>query len=357
MPLDNPESNEQLYANTIPAAVRRQSERADQLAREHGLANAPGGDPAASPVAETPPAAAEGAPPVAAAPAVVDPLPLPGPPAASAPPVEDWQQKYRTLQGKYDREVPSLHDRIASLERLLSTMQEAPAAAPPASPPVETAPVAPPQADIEAYGQDLIDAVHRWVMPVVEGRLAQFEKRLGEVSTRTAQTSQETRQASVQAALDADPELAGKWREINHDPEFLAWLNQADPFAGVQRSQLLNEAYGRGDAVRTARFFKAFLTEHTAVTPAPAASDAQTPAPEPAADRPTLESMAAPGRAPVGPPAGGAPAEKRVWTNREIASFYKDCTDGKFAGRDAERLRFEQDIISAASEGRVRNVR
>jgi hypothetical protein len=43
-----------------------------------------------------------------------------------------------------------------------------------------------------------------------------------------------------------------------------------------------------------------------------------------------------------------------VWTNTEISAFYRDVTAGKYRSREADRVRIETDIISAASEGRVR---
>ena len=55
------------------------------------------------------------------------------------------------------------------------------------------------------------------------------------------------------------------------------------------------------------------------------------------------------GSAPV-----GASNEKRVWSQRDITAFYRSIQQGKFEGKAAERLRQEQDIIAAASEGRIR---
>ncbi len=59
--------------------------------------------------------------------------------------------------------------------------------------------------------------------------------------------------------LDADSELTGKWRQVNKDPQFLAWLAQPDPVMGRERRTMLMEAFNAGDAERTAAFFRAFL--------------------------------------------------------------------------------------------------
>jgi hypothetical protein len=66
-----------------------------------------------------------------------------------------------------------------------------------------------------------------------------------------------------------------------------------------------------------------------------------------------LEELAAPGRVAASGTNGGASPERRMWTNREIGAFYRDVQRGVFRGRQADKDRIEQDIIDAASEGRV----
>lgn len=342
MPLDNQSSDQVSYDNHIPEAVRRASARADDLARAVGAA----GVPELEPQPESMPLVAE---PVAEPEQPQSQL-LPEP--APAPPEYDWEQRYRTLQGKYDREIPALHGRLASLEQLLAATQ-APLRAEPATPVPTTTVVIPPE-DEETYGAELIAAARRWAMAEVQPRIAQLEHQLGELRGGQQQIRTETVQSRIERALDADSEIAVRWRELNHDPEFLAWLAQVDPFAGEPRQMLLNKAAGAGDAARCIRFFKTYLAEHTAVTqPSPAVSAQTAPVPAQAEPRPTLESLAAPGR-PSGSAPSGAPAEKRVWTNPQITAFYRACTNGDYRTREAEKIRIEEDIIAAAREGRIR---
>ncbi len=336
MPLDDA----QQFENHIPEAVRRQVERAEAIVRQLS--------PAAEPedAGEAEPAATE---PVAAEPAPAAPAAPPAP-----PPAEDWEQRYRTLQGKYDAETAQMRARLVSLENLLSTMQQ-PAREPaaPARSTAETTTVVIPPEDEQAYGADLIQAARRWAMAEVQPHIARLEETVRRLESGQQRVEVNTSQQRVEIGLDNDAELNGKWRAINQDPAFIAWLNDIDPFAGVKRFQLLTDACSRGDAVRVGKFFKAYIAEHTAVAPAPAPAPA-TPAPTPAAAAPTLESLAAPGRAAGPVPGSGAPAEKRVWSNREITAFYRDVQQGKYAGREADKIRIETDILAAASEGRVR---
>lgn len=357
MPLDDTAPPD--YENHIPAAVRRQSARAEEIARQIGMANVPSVDtgppPDPPPLAEPPvPVVTQGEP---QAPASAPLAQVPAPPAPTAPPAGDWEQKYRSLKGKYDSEIAGLQGQLASLHQIIEGMRAAPPAPPPPPPPAASAPpVAPSREDEETYGRDLIEAAQRWAVARVMPEIEALRRELAEVKTiapRVEQVAAENAQQRIMAALDADPAIGRTWRQVNEQPEFIEWLNQQDPFTGQQRMALLREAFVGGKVAQTAAFFNAFLREQTAVSPPPAAPPPQTPA-QPEAGRPSLEAFAAPGRPAAAPAPAGAPPEKRIWTPQTIRDFYRQVQRGVFNGREAEKLRLENDIIAAAQEGRVR---
>lgn len=356
MPLDNSAE----YANHIPDAVRRQSERADEIARAAGVTNVPETEPVADPPAADPPAATTTV--------VPEPVATPTP----APAVDEWEQRYRTLQGKYDSEVAPLRAQVQGLERVIATMssEPRPAATPTPAPAATTVVI--PDKDKEEFGEDLIAAARRWaraeVSEEIRGLRSDLDAIKGDVSkTASAQhdTVVMTGRQSVMAALDRDPELGAaapngaratdgatnQWRVINDNPQFITWLQQDDPFSGQNRLRLLREAFDAGNAPRMKTIFKAFMTEHTVTQSAPPPQPTHTPAP--GTDGPTLESLAAPGRASGSPPVG-APTDKRVWTHPDITAFYRDVQRGKYAQDPVARQRIENDIFAAQSEGRIR---
>jgi hypothetical protein len=343
MPVENPASNAEEYANRVPEAIRRQSKRVDAMAREVGMANAP--------PEETPPAPVEQ--PVAVVPPVADPPPVVTPAPVADPPT-DWEQRYRTLQGKYDAEIPGLRTQVSSLERVIAAVQ-----------PREPAPVArpttvvevPPE-DIAEYGEDLVKKTRAWAraelqheMNAHKAEVAELKAKLGTIETSQIQSVEHTAKQTVFDGMDKDPLLGSTWRVTNEAPAFLNWLQQPDPMSGQQRQQMLTSAFLGGSYPRVAAFFKAYAQEHTA--PQVPVTPAHTP--QPGTGGPSLEDLAAPGRG-TGPTQSGAPADKRIWTSNSIAAFYRDVQRGVFAGtgREAERLRLEQDIFTAAAEGRVR---
>jgi len=205
-----------------------------------------------------------------------------------------------------------------------------------------------PREDIEAYGEDLINGVQRWSEAQFLPRFQEFERRLLSVEGGNAQLANYTAQKSVDVALSrAVPD----WEVINHDPNFILWLDQVDMFSGQKRKQLIDQAYGSGDAQRTIAFFQAYKNEQTVVSPTPGTQPIQT---EPPADRLPLAELAAPGRGhSVSSPAPGAP-ERRIWTAADVNTFYRQKQRGQWAGREAEADRIERDIIAAPAEGRFR---
>jgi len=101
---------------------------------------------------------------------------------------------------------------------------------------------------------------------------------------------------------------------------------------------MLSRAYNHGDAARVKLFFKSYLAE----TRLPAAART--------AERLPYES----GR-PTPSITEADLAPRKLWRREEIAAFYRDVQKGRYADREAEKLRIERDILAAASERRVAN--
>jgi len=323
----------------LPEAVRRASARADELMAQQYVSDVPveeSAEPEASP--------SEPEQPLAELPAAAD----------------SWEQRYRTLQGKYDSEVPGLRSQIAGLERLLATMQQQPPV-PEVAAPTTQAPLEFSAEDRDLYGDDLLHAMARTAEARYQPIIAQLEAKLNRLEGGQQSLAGARVQDQVFHALDQDPELAGRWDRINTSSDFKIWLQGIDPFSGVTRNEMLQHAYHSGDAIRTGRFFKAYMAEHNehTVTP-PIATPTQTvPAPvrnghAAPAGSPRLEDFAAPGRAAgSGAQGGNGAPTTRTWSRPEIAAFYRDRTRGVFRGREEESRRLEESIFAANREGRV----
>jgi hypothetical protein len=360
-------TQEDPWAPVLPRAVREQVERANQLAREAGIANVPpasdgpGGDDAGADVA-----LAEPSPPSPLDIPGASPAPLPGevePRAPAQPSQAEWEQRYQTLQGKYNAEMPELRGQIRALQDLVAQVQARAAPAPMAP---EQAPAAAPRyinpppvreippEDIDAYGRELVDASQRWAEARFAPLLQDWERRILSIEGAHAQLAQQAATQGIDAQLDR---LVPGWQALNNDETFKTWLRQVERFSGRTFSDLANEAYGMGDAARVANFFQTFQREHTQAEPAvgtqprqtaPGAMTGASAAPLPLAD------LAVPGRAPVASvQLPGAP-ERRLWRQAEIKRFYDDRARGMWRGREADAEAIEQDIFAAGREGRIR---
>ena len=357
--------------SALPKAVQKQIADANRLAEQlqqerlnPTSPNPPDGTPA--PDQGNPPAAANSdagqSPPDGNQPA--------GDAGTPNPAADGWEQKYRVLQGKYNAEVPRLqrtvNEQSSAIEQLraqvtatqgmLAALGQNRVAAPAGQGPAPAAQSSlVKDEEVKEFGADLTDFIGRVaeqrLMSRIDQKIQPVQQQVDQVRNTAAQVVQANTQTSHERLLATlDREVEG-WRQQNNDPLFLEWLAQTDLLSGATRSDLLAQAYERFDAPRIAAFFKGYRNEHAVVTP-PAAAAA--PAQGQAASQRTLDDFVAPGQPKAGATGAQNGAGKRIWTEAEIKRFYDDCTAGKFKRNPDQRKQIEQDIVSAAREGRVR---
>lgn len=273
------------------------------------------------------------------APPVQVPPPAPAPTPAPAPATpEPWEQRYRTLQGQYNAKVPALERQIQEMSEQLKALQAKPAPQP------ETP--APNPKDVEDFGKDMVEMVHRNVEQQLAhfgrqfaGRLENVEKAVQTLSQGVQATSQTTAYTAEQMFFASLAREVPDYETINADPRFLGWLAEVDRIYGKPRQTALDDAAQNFDAARAAAVFRAFK-EAIAPPPAPVA-----PAPS------ALEMQVAPNAS------GGSqlptPVEKPIFTDKQVNDFYNDVARGRFRGREQEQQRIEAAINLAAAEGRV----
>lgn len=312
---------------TLPKAIQAQIDAADALVEQMNGAPAPVETPA-EPVE---PSVAQ-QPPEVHVPQVT--------PAQQPQQHDEWQSRFHTLRGKYDAEVPRLSQQVRELQTAMQTLlaenerlKQAPAQAPAN---LVT------DADREAFGTDLIDAMDRVAKqatsPVLQEveRLrqekAQLEERLGSVNKEVAVSAQDRYQTKL-------TQLVPNWETVNQDQGFLVWLGQTDPVFGVARQAALDAAYGRLDAPATAAVFQAYLATTTPAAPVTAA-------------RQELQSQVAPSRSRVAAAPAADDGANKIWTDRDIQQFYTDVRKGAYTQAEADRI--EDQINRAVAEGRFR---
>ena len=258
------------------------------------------------------------------APVVETPLESP----AVLPVAENWEQKYRVLQGKYSAEVPRLAEQLRDqTERIRSLEQKA------------TVPVAPvvdigsmtPEAVVEQFGEDFAKAVGSVAERIAAASSQKLRDEFAPQVEAVAQTTAKTLRQEFMRDLTA---LVPDWREIDTNEAFTAFLDAVDPLSGRPRRDFFNHADQTNNAERMAKFFTSF-TGKSPVTPASAAS------------RMSIENHLAPSTVQI----TNSPQAKKFWTRGDINKFYSDQRRGLYSADEARRV--ESDIFAAQGEGRL----
>ena len=260
---------------------------------------------------------------------------------------DSWEQKYKTLQGMYNAEVPrmkaenrELHSRVANMEQLLSTMNSQPAL-PESADPLIT------DKDVQEYG-DSIDVMRRAAREEVaqaNARVANLEQQIRQMQASVVPQMNQISHAQAQSAEQQFwADLSSKvpnWNDMNNDDGFQSWLLEVDPLTGISRQTYLEDAQANLDSNRVAQFFMSWPGANStpvAQTNRKASSD-------------QLERQVSPGRGRSGN--NSMPSEGQTYSPADITQFFDAVRKGKYKGREEERGRIERDIFAAQREGRI----
>ena len=318
---------------SLPRAVQQQVEEADAL-----VAQMNGAQPVDPETGE----------PIVVAPQP-DPEPQPqnvSPEPETKPAVseETWEQKYHTLKGKFDAEVPRLYAQVREMNGQLTSLTSELAVA--KAQPAPTVPASTPslitEQDKEAFGSDLIDLIERATEATMAGsrsleaqltaEIAELKGKLGNVTERQVVSDKDRYESALTNAVP-------DWQALNVDQGFLNWLAEVDPVYGMPRQYALTNAYEALDATRTATIFNQYKKS---VAPAVQQSN----------NRADLQRQVAPTRSRTSPAPTNPNLDKRVYSQQDIDSFYSEWRRGFID--EAEAVQIEKDIHAATVEGRIR---
>ena len=273
--------------------------------------------------------------PAPAEPTPVEPTPTPTEPVVAE---ETWQQKYKTLKGMYDAEVPRLHADLRELKGQVDSLRKASETKPvePAKPAAPTKLVT--DADVEAFGQDLIEVqrkVAREVASEFRGELDAMRAENEKLREQLTSTGTQVSEASFEQRLYR---MVPDFEAVNADPKWIAWLNEVDPLLRAPRSSVAQQAFNRGDAEGVAHYVAMFK---------------QTIAPvEQKADKTEeLERQLQPNRGATSAPPTSQ--KGKVYTNSDIEKMFRKAADLGTKGQTDAAKKLEAEIDAAFMEGRV----
>lgn len=306
----------------------------------------------------------------------------------------NWENSFRTLQGKYDAEVPKLHAelrgrdariaqmdlqfqqsqrQIAELQQTVSQLQQQNQKPDDKqNQPQDRQIQFDPNKMAEDYGPEFA-AIGQLVQDqsnLIKGQqaqIAQLTQALQQINGQVQVVNQNQMQ-SKQERFESDlTALAPNWRQVDQDPAFHMWLDSADPNTGIFRRQLVTPFWGR-DPARVAQYYNAFAQSYYQANP-----QVPNPSPQPNPQQPVqqpqqqpqmhqqvqqpyrnpLEAQVEPSRAAsdTAMRQHQQPQEK-IYTVEEIDNFYATIAK-RGMGMTVEDRNKDADIMRAVSEGRV----
>jgi len=282
---------------------------------------------------------------------VTDDEPIEEPVAVEATPADDsieevsesFKQKYATLRGKYDAEVPRLHQQVKELTDQMNAIREEAQAAKKAEaekPKEKVSYVT--DADREEYGDDLIDFQRRVAKEVSQDYEERFEQQsrvIQDLQSKISNTDNQVGEVGFTQKLNA---LVPGFDQLDSDERWVAWLNEIDPMTRGPRRDQAQAAFNSGDAEAVAHYVSLFRGSVEPV--ANGKSDRQT----------ELEKQVTPSRSASTVASKSSNNSSKVYSEKELDRGWTKIRDLNSQGKydDAEKL--EAELTVAYMEGRVK---
>ena len=308
----------------LPAALVRQAELADQLeqalkeqaeaeqARIRALQNPPPPPPPATPVPAIEPNGTT---------QISDGVTQ----TQDDPNSETWQHKYKSMYGRYSAEVPRLQAQLretnAKLQELTQRLSQQEA---------QKVNDKEREAASDLYGKDLTDYINETAERIARDKYEELKQNFQQVDTALAKTEKQNFLSEVSAQVP-------NWKEVDKDPQWVAWLQEEDAVWGQPRQVALEHAASTHDVQRVVQLFKTFLTLHPPQTAAaPSAPN-------------SLDQHLTPRT--VGAVAAEVDGGKRIYTQQEVSKLLDWRYLKSLPQEQASAI--ERDIDLAFQENRI----
>jgi len=248
-----------------------------------------------------------------------------------------WKQKYKTLQGMYDKEVPQLHSKVKDMSTQLEELQAS----------LKTKEAVVKQAeklvtddDVKNFGEDLIEVqrkVAREVAAEFQIKLDTMQSENDKMREQLGTTDSRVAESSFQNRLHR---LVPDFDQLNDNPKWVAWLDEVDPVLRGPRRSVAQQAFATGDAEGVAHYVDMFRSGQ--VEPTPDEKPKQTQ---------ELERQIQPSR--TASSSTTTSQSGKNYTNAQIERMFKKAATLNGSGKFDEANKLEAEIDAAFTNGRV----
>jgi hypothetical protein len=240
------------------------------------------------------------------------------------------EQRYRSLDGMFRAANKQIEDYRELIGSLNTPKQESQTEEPAAS-------AGHTQADIDSFGEDLIQLMQRVSRQVVRAEVAELKKTIEGVQGQVQGVSKQTAMTAKESFDNKLDQLSPGWRKLDSDDDFIAWL---------QESGVVQQVFAAGveqlDAKAVAQVFNMYAQITGKVV-----QEKQNQA---AAKGNRLQSQVSPGKSKTSPPPVARKTEEKIWARSEIVDFYKT---GRKKYSPDEYAAIEREIAAAQQTNRV----
>ena len=256
---------------------------------------------------------------------------------------DDFKQKYSTLRGKYDAEVPRLHQQVRDLSGELEQIRKdltADKVEP--TPPKEKVSLVT-DADRAEFGEELLDVQRRVAEEVsqqYEDRLTKQDAVITSLQDKIANTGNQVGEMDFNQRLRS---LVPEFSEIDNDERWVAWLNEHDPMLRGPRRVQAQLAFDKGDADAIAHYVG--LWKATFAAPSE---------PVKPPNQAELEKQVAPNRSANSVSTKSVGQTSKVYSTREVDAAWTKVRTLNTTGKYEAAEKLEAELTVAYMEGRVK---
>ena len=254
---------------------------------------------------------------------------------------ETFKQKYKTLTGKYDAEVPRLHQQVREMTEATKRLQEELKAlkVEPTKPKEKVSLVT--DADRAEFGEELLDVqrrVAREVSQDYEGRLEQQDAVIQKLEEKLQQTGNQVGEVGFSQRLN---QAVPDFPQIDNDERWVSWLNEHDPMLRGPRRVQAQQAFDAGDVDAISHYVS--LWKETLAPQADAKPN-----------QAELEKQVAPNRSANSVRTQSTTQNSKIYSPRDADKAWTKVRTLNTRGQYAEAEKLEADLTAAYMEGRVR---
>lgn len=315
----------------LPKQIEQQQKELEELEKQLMAQNE------AKPVEETEPKSED--PPVEKPEEPKDAQPVedkkPPQPVPQEVPDDMWQQKYKTLEGKYSAEVPRLHAQIKDLMAKVEELQQAKKPEP--EPEKFEVQKLVTDADVEAFGSDLIEVQRKVAREVAQ----EFKKDLDELRSENKRLQDQLLKTGGQIGEVTFEQrlhrLVPDFAQVNADPRWVAWLDETDPIIRGPRRVMAQSAFEQGDAEAVRDYVELFKKTLGEPTEDKRKTELERQV------QPTKSASSAPPSSQKG----------RTYTTKDIEKMFEKVGKLNATQKFDEAQKLEAEIDAAYMEGRV----